>query len=189
MQTFNEQDIIRRLHDPQTMRRAFEEIVSEYGEKLYWQIRRMVTYHDDANDVLQNTFLKAWNAIENFRGDSKLSTWLFKIAYNETLTFLSHQHETISIDSRMDNDEDDSPPTLTNTLQSAPDFDGDKAEAMLQAAIDSLPPKQRSVFVMKYFKEMKYEEISKIVGTSVGALKASYHHAVKKIEEFFDQHD
>ncbi len=191
MKQVNEAELISRLRDPQTQRRAFEDVVNLYGQSLYWQIRRMVTYHDDADDVLQNTFVKAWSSLQTFRGDSKLQTWLFRIAYNEALTFLSHQHETVSLDTSPLGDDDDEGNTLTlaNTLQSDPYFDGDETEALLQAAIASLPAKQRAVFTMKYFQEMKYEDMSDITGTSVGALKASYHLAVKKIEDFFHQHD
>lgn len=189
MSSFNEQEIIRQLHDPKQQRRAFEQVVAAFGQSLYWQIRRMVTYHDDADDVLQNTFVKAWSNIGSFRGDSKLSTWLHRIAYNETLTFLSQQHDHLSLDTNPLDDEDDNSTSLANTLQSDPYFDGDETEALLQAAVDSLPAKQRAVFNMKYFQEMKYEEMAEITGTSVGALKASYHLAVKKIEDFFHRHD
>ena len=185
MKQFDEQELVARLQNPSTQRRAFEEMVGHFGESLYWQIRRMVTYHDDADDVLQNTFLKAWNSIGNFRGDAKISTWLFKIAYNESLTFLSKQKDTISLDTNVLDDDDDAP-TLANTLESDTYFDGDETEAMLQAAVASLPAKQRAVFNMKYFQEMKYEDMAEITGTSVGALKASYHIAVKKIEEYFE---
>ena len=183
-----ESNIQQRLIDVSTRRQAFEEMVNLFSSRLYWQIRRMVAYHDDADDVLQNTFLKAWNGLDSFRGDSKLSTWLYKIAYNETLTFLSKQHPTLSIDNTIDMDEDNGN-MLYNQLESDPYFDGDETERMLQAAIAALPAKQRQVFNMKYFDDMKYEDMSEITGTSVGALKASYHIAVKKIEEFFNSHD
>lgn len=183
-----ENDILQRLLVPETRRKAFEEMVDQFSSKLYWQIRRMVTYHDDADDVLQNTFLKAWRGLDNFRGESKLSTWLYKIAHNESLTFLSKRHESVSIDSTTDT-EDDNGNNLLNLLESDSYFDGDATETMLCAAIASLPPKQRAVFNMKYYEDMKYEEMSEVTGTSVGALKASYHLAVKKIEEFFNSHD
>ena len=183
-----ESSIQSRLINPGTRRQAFEEMVNYFSNRLYWQIRRMVTYHDDADDVLQNTFLKAWNGIDNFRGESKLSTWLYKIAYNETLTFLSKQHQNISLDNSMEIDEENGN-NILNQLESDPYFDGDETERMLQAAIGSLPPKQRQVFNMKYFDDMKYEDMSEITGTSVGALKTSYHIAVKKIEVFFNSHD
>lgn len=192
METSNEQEIIRQLRNPSQRRAAFAKVVSTYSQPLYWQIRRMVTWHDDADDVLQNTFLKAWMGIENFRGEARLSTWLHRIAYNETLTFLSRQHETISLNTSIgdDNDtDDDATLTLAGTLESDPYFDGDEAEALLQAAIASLPAKQRAVFTMKYFDEMKYEDMAEVTGTSVGGLKASYHLAVKKIEDFFHRRE
>lgn len=192
METTNEQDIISQLRNPSQRRAAFAKVVSQYSQPLYWQIRRMVTWHDDADDVLQNTFLKAWMGIENFRGEARLSTWLHRIAYNETLTFLSRQHETISLNTSIgdDNDtDDDATLTLAGTLESDPYFDGDEAEALLQAAIASLPAKQRAVFTMKYFDEMKYEDMAEVTGTSVGGLKASYHLAVKKIEDFFHRRE
>ena len=189
MKSLNEQKLIRQLHDAQTKRRAFEAVVNEYSQSLYWQIRRMVIYHDDADDVLQNTLLKAWTNIDSFRGEAKLSTWLHRIAYNETLTFLSKQQNTVSLDTSINEDDEDAPLTLANTLESDPYFDGDETEAMLQEAIAALPNKQRAVFNMKYYEEMKYEDMSEITGTSVGALKASYHLAVKKIEDFFHQHE
>lgn len=192
METTNEQDIISQLRNPSQRRAAFAKVVSQYSQPLYWQIRRMVTWHDDADDVLQNTFLKAWMGIENFRGEARLSTWLHRIAYNETLTFLSRQHETISLDTSIGDDnetDDDATLTLAGTLESDPYFDGDEAEALLQAAVASLPAKQRAVFTMKYFDEMKYEDMAEVTGTSVGGLKASYHLAVKKIEDFFHRRE
>lgn len=152
-------------------------MVNHYSRTLYWQIRHIVVDHDDTDDVLQNTFLKAWNNMESFRGDSKLSTWLYKIAYNESITFLNQKKEAISIDSEEAG--------IVNTLESDKYFDGDETQLLLQQAIDTLPNKQKSVFTMKYFDDMKYEEISSITGTSVGALKASYHLAVEKITKFF----
>ncbi len=181
MATYNEEDIINQLQDPDSRREAFGKVVSHYSKQLYWQIRRMVLSHDDANDILQNTFLKAWNNLDYFRGEAKLSTWLYRIAFNECLNFLNKQRaqSTLSID-------DDEASTL-NQLESDPYFDGDEAELLFQQAIHTLPEKQRLVFNMKYFDEMKYEEISQIMGTSVGALKASFHYAVKKIEDFLSR--
>ena len=178
MQHYSEEEIIERLHDPAQQRDAFTWIVATYSEKLYWQIRMMVLAHEDANDLLQNSFLKAWTNLDYFRGEAKLSTWLYKIAVNECLTFLAKQRsqQQISLD--------DADQFLVDRLESDPYFDGDAVQLKLQKAILTLPEKQRLVFNMKYFDDMKYEEISEIVGTSVGALKASYHHAVKKIEEF-----
>lgn len=179
----NEKELIPRLHNPETQRTAFEEVVKAFGESLYWQIRRMVLNHDDANDLLQNTFIKAWTSLDQFRGDARLSTWLYRIALNECLNFLNKQkaQSNFSID--------DTESSVVNQLESDPYFDGDETQRMFQEAIHSLPEKQRIVFQMKYFQEMKYEDISEIVGTTVGALKASYHHAVRKIEDFFNQHD
>ncbi len=181
MSKYNEEETLKRLQDPKTQTRAFEEIVNHYSQPLYWQIRRLVVEHEDADDVLQNTFIKAWTNISSFRGESKLSTWLYNIAYNESLTFLNHKREQLSID--------DLNSMVTETLESDPYFDGDETQLMLQEAINSLPDKQKAVFNMKYFEEMKYEEMSQITGTSVGALKASFHLAVKKIEEYFNNRD
>lgn len=181
MASKDEQELINQLKDPRTQRKAFEEMVNTYSQTVYWQIRKLVVSHDDADDILQNTFIKAWTNINNFRGESKLSTWLCKIAYNESITFLSHKKQTLSID-----DDDTS---VVNQLESDPYFDGNETETQLQAAIATLPEKQRAVFNMKYFDEMKYEEMSEITGTSVGALKASFHIAVQKISEYFNHHD
>ena len=177
--SINEEEIIKRLHDPQECRQAFSEVIAAYSEPLYWHIRKMVISHDDTNDVLQNTFLKAWSNVESFRGDSKLSSWLYKIAINESITFINRekQRQNISID--------DDESFIINSLESDDWFDGDELQKELQKAIATLPEKQRMIFNMKYFDDMKYEDISEILGTSVGALKASYHHAVKKIENFF----
>ncbi len=178
MQQYTEDEIVMQLRDPEQQRDAFAKVVSLYGEKLYWQIRKMVLDHDDANDLLQNTFLKAWTNIDYFRGDAKLSTWLYKIAINECITFLNKQRSmnNVSID--------DTDVFLLEKLKGDNFFDGDAAEMKLQEALLLLPEKQRLVFQMKYFDEMKYDDMSEILGTSVGALKASYHHAVKKVEAF-----
>ena len=176
----DDEQLIEQLRDPQRCRKAFNEVIKIYTEPLYWQIRKMVIDHDDANDVLQNTFIKAWSSIENFRGDAKLSTWLYKIAINESITFINKekQRNNVSLD------DDDS--FLINSLASDEWFDGDDLRLELQTAINSLPEKQRLIFNMRYFDDMKYEDMSEILGTTVGALKASYHHAVKKIEKFFE---
>ncbi len=177
----NEGELINALRDPKTCRQAFATVVSEYSERLYWQIRKMVLVHEDADDILQDTFIKAWTNIDNFRGDSKLSTWLYRIAINESITFLNKKRKQNNVSM----DDDDS--FLLNTLESDTYFDGDEAQLLLQKAILTLPEKQRIVFQMKYFKELKYEEMSEILNTSVGALKASYHHATKKIEKFLSE--
>ncbi|NLI99994.1 MAG: RNA polymerase sigma factor [Bacteroidales bacterium] len=181
MEMINEEQLLEEIRDPKTSRQGFEKLVAEYSERLYWQIRKMVLSHDDANDILQDTFVKAWMNIDTFRGESKLTTWLYRIAINESITFLNKKRNqnNISID------EEDS--FLLNTLESDTYFDGDEAQKLLQKAILTLPDKQRLVFQMKYFEELKYDEISDIVGTSVGALKASYHHATKKIEKFLSE--
>lgn len=176
-----EKELIQMLRDASRRRSAFEIVVDRYGQRLYWQIRHMVTFHDDANDILQNTFIKAWTNLATFRGEARLSTWLYRIAANECLTFLQQKKDTVAID--------DAEANLAATLESDPYFDGDETERQLQVAIQSLPPKQRQVFNLKYYDEMKYEEMAEILDTSVGALKASYHIAVKKIEEFFHNHD
>lgn len=179
MNTYNEEDVINRLQYPETQRAAFGEVVKAYSEQLYWQIRRMVLSHDDANDLLQNTFIKAWSNLNYFRGEAKLSTWLYRIALNESLNFLNKQRaqNQLSID--------DEEAMALNKLESDPYFDGDHTQLLFEKAIQTLPEKQRIVFNLKYFQEMKYEEISEILGTSVGALKASYHHAVKKNRRIF----
>lgn len=177
----NEEQLLEQLRNPQTSREGFARLVSEYSERLYWQIRKMVLSHDDANDILQDVFIKAWMNLENFRGEAKLTTWLYRIAINESITFINKKRTQNNIPIDSDNS------FLLNTLESDSYFDGDAAQKLLQEAILTLPEKQRLVFQMKYSEEMKYEEISDILGTSVGALKASYHHAVKKIEKFLGE--
>ena len=177
----NESLILQQLHDSKLREQAFTTIVREYQELLYRQIRRIVLYHDDANDVLQNTFLKAWSALDSFRGESKMITWLFRIATNEALNYLEKENNN----TRMREVEG----SVASQLQSDPYFDGDETELQLQEAVSKLPEKQRLVFNMKYFQELKYEEISQILGTSVGALKTSYHIAVQKITSFFEKID
>lgn len=176
-------ELIARLRDESTMREAFTEVISLFSEPLYWQIRRMVQSHDDTNDLLQNTFMKAWSSIDNFRGDAKLSTWLYKIAINESITFLARERKRLN----MSLDEQEA--GLINTIEADTDIDGERLALRLREAIATLPEKQRLIFNMKYYDEMKYDDISEILGTSVGALKASYHLAVKKIEQYFDTHD
>ncbi|MDR0938970.1 MAG: RNA polymerase sigma factor [Mediterranea sp.] len=181
MTVYDEQEVLELLQREDTRRKAFELVVGRYGEQLYWQIRRMVLSHEDANDILQNTFIKAWTNIGYFRAEAKLSTWLYRIALNECLSFLGKQRtaSTLSID--------DAEATMVSQLESDAYFSGDHAQLLLQQALMTLPEKQRMVFNLKYYQEMKYEEMSDIFGTSVGALKASYHHAVKKIEKFIEE--
>lgn len=174
----DEKILVKQLQDEKTAAKAFETLLSSYSEPVYWQIRRMVLNHDDANDIVQNVFIKAWTNLQNFRGDAKLSTWLFKIAVNESINFLNKEkHRVQSIG---DAEEDTS---ILKNLEADEYFDGDSLQIELQEAIAKLPEKQRLVFNMRYYDELKYEEMSEILGTSVGALKASYHHAVKKITD------
>lgn len=175
--------LVERLRSPKTCREAFGEMIKLYSEPLYNQIRRMVQSHEDANDLLQNTFLKAWQNIENFRGEAKLSTWLYKIAVNESITHLERERKRNGLSL------DDEESHLVNLIEADTFVDGDELALKLREAIASLPEKQRLVFNMRYFDEMKYEAMSEILGTSVGALKASYHLAVKKIENFFARLD
>ncbi|HKI88472.1 MAG TPA: sigma-70 family RNA polymerase sigma factor [Draconibacterium sp.] len=162
---------------------AFHMLVKKYQERLYWQIRKIVMNHEDADDVLQNTFIKVWKSIDKFREESSLYTWLYRIATNESLTFLNSNRRRSFMPI---NDVSD---YLMKNLMSDPYFEGDYIQLKLQKAILKLPDKQRTVFNMKYFDEMKYEDMSKILDTSVGALKASYHHAAKKIEEYLKNTD
>lgn len=183
MQEDKEKDLVEKLLDPATQRSAFERLVSEYAQQLYWQIRKMVISHHDADDVLQNVFIKAWTNIDSFRGDSKLSTWLYRIAVNESITFLNKERakRNLSID--------DADTFLLSQLESDSFFEGDEAEVKLHKAILTLPEKQRLVFNMRYFDELKFSEISEILETSEGALKASFHHAKNKIEEILSKED
>lgn len=172
-----ETSLIKQLSQPALQRKAFELVVRHYGPPLYRQIRRMVYSHEDADDILQNTFIKAWANLDSFRGEARLGTWLYRIAVNEALNFLQRQKNTTTIN--------DAPAAVVSRLQADAYFDGDEMELQLQAAIAGLPEKQRAVFLLKYYEDMKYEEMSRVMDTSVGALKASYHHAVKKICDFF----
>lgn len=168
--------LIRLLANPVTRERAFTQLVKEYSGPLYWKIRHIVLTHDDADDILQNTFLKAWQNLDSYEGKAKLSTWLYRIAVNESVDFLRRRRKAEIVDVDDDNG-------VANQLMADEYFDGDDAEARLQQAIASLPEVQRVVFTMRYYDETKYSEMSKILGTSEGALKASYHIAVKKIRE------
>ena len=182
MTTHNDNDLLRRLADPRECRTAFAEVVAQYSEPLYWKVRRIVLNHDDANDIMQNVFLKAWNSLGDFQSRSKVSTWLYRIAINEALDFVRHQKKRQGVSA----DED---LTVANKLLADEYFDGDQTEAMLQEAISQLPEVQRAVFNLRYYDEMKYSEMSAMLNTSEGALKASYHIAVKKITEFFNARD
>lgn len=176
MSKIDDKQLAKLLANPITRERAFTQLVGEYSETLYWKIRRIVLTHDNADDVLQNTFIKAWTNLDSFEGKSKLSTWLYRIAVNEAIDFLRKEKKTDTVDVDEENG-------VANQLMADEYFDGDEADALLQQAIASLPDVQRAVFTMRYYDEMKYSEMSKILGTSEGALKASYHIAVKKIKE------
>ncbi len=175
----DDKELLLQFRDPSQKERAFTAIIKKYQEKLYWHIRRMVVNHDDANDVLQNMFIKVWKGLDNFREDSQLYTWLYRIATNECLTFLEQEKKrsVVSLEDEMDSG-------LSNKVKADSEFDANKLEWRLQVAIQQLPEKQRVVFNLRYYDEMPYQEMSRILDTSEGALKASYHHAAKKIEEF-----
>lgn len=173
-----EKEFIEKLLNPKTQNQAFKQLLHDYQKPLYNHIRNIVLNHDDADDVLQNTFIKVFQYLKNFKGESKLFSWMYRIATNEALTFLNQKAKKNNITSvELQNK------TLDN-LKADTYFEGDEIQIKLQKAIVLLPEKQQLVFKMKYFQELKYEEIATILGTSVGALKASYHHAVKKIEAF-----
>jgi RNA polymerase sigma factor (sigma-70 family) len=174
----DDKELLARFKNEQTRESAYTAIIKKYQEKLYWHVRRMVVDHDDANDVLQNMFIKVWKNLDNFREDSQLYTWLYRIATNESLTFLEQQKKRTSASLS------DEEGYLANKLVADKDFDGNKLEWKLQLAIQQLPEKQKAVFNLRYFEEMPYEEMSRVLETSEGALKASYHHAVKKIEDY-----
>ncbi len=181
-QYLEDKELLMQFKDPSTKERAFTAIIKKYQEKLYWHIRRMVVEHEDANDVLQNMFIKVWKGLENFREDSQLYTWMYRIATNESLTYLEQQKKRSSVS--LSNEENG----LSNRLRADKNFDGNKAEWKLQLAMQQLPDKQRAVFNLRYYDEMPYEEMSRVLETSEGALKASYHHAVKKIEDYILNH-
>jgi len=170
--------LLQQFKEPATKEKAYTAVIKKYQEKLYWHIRRMVVQHEDTNDVLQNMFIKVWNGLENFREDSQLYTWLYRIATNESLTFLDQQKRRSSVS--IDNEDSG----LENKIKADTNFDANKLEWKLQLAIQKLPEKQRLVFNLRYYDEMPYEQMSRVLETSEGALKASYHHAAKKVEEF-----
>ena len=171
-----EETLIENLKQKDTQAKAFEVLINTYKERLYWHIRRIVLNHDDTDDVLQNTFIKIFRNIDKFKGDSKLYSWMYRIATNEALTFLKVKSKKLGVDN------EELQERMANNLQADVYFEGDEIQLKLQKAIALLPEKQKLVFNMKYFEELKYEEISEILETSVGGLKASYHLAVKKIE-------
>jgi RNA polymerase sigma factor (sigma-70 family) len=175
-------ELLVEFRNPSTKERAFTAIIKKYQEKLYWHIRRMVIDHDDANDVLQNVFIRVWNGLDNFRENSQLYTWMYRVATNECLTFLEQRKKKSAVSlSEVETG-------LSNLVKADKHFDAARLEWKLQLAIQQLPEKQRVVFNLRYYDEMPYEEMSSVLDTSEGALKASYHHAVKKIEDFIVNH-
>lgn len=174
-------EILKQFENARTRENAFHFLMEKFQERLYWHVRRMVTHHEDANDVLQNVFIKAWRGLDKFRGESQLYTWLYKIASNESITFLKKRKRKAAV--ALEGEDYD----MTNFIAADTPTDGEEIQRRLQLAIEELPDKQKLVFNMRYYEEIKYEEMSEILGTSVGALKASYHHAVKKIENFFSE--
>src|SRR5688500_19440834 len=180
--TVSDNELLVQFRNPVTKEKAYTAIIKKYQEKLYWHLRRMVVEHEDANDVLQNVLIRVWNGLENFREDSQLYTWLYRVATNECLTILEQQKKRSSVSL------DEAWSGLENKIKADHNFDGNKLEWKLQLAIQKLPDKQRVVFQLRYYDEMPYEQMSKVLETSEGALKASYHHAVKKIEEYIKNH-
>jgi len=180
MSKYSDDELLKRFRDESSRYDAFSEMVVQYRERLYWHIRKMVIVHEDADDVLQNTFLKAWNGLGSFKGEAKPYTWLYRIATNESINFLNQKRGRQMIPM------DDTGYLLSQSLHHDAYFSGDELQLQLQQAILTLPEKQRIVFNMRYFDEIPYENMSEILGTSVGALKATYHHAVNKIKDWFE---
>src|SRR5690606_26175450 len=176
--------ILEKFADSRTRDEAFEILLTKYQQKVYWHVRRFVLDHEDANDLVQDIFIKVWRNLDKFRADAQLYTWIYRIASNECITFLNRkkQNQSISLN-------DESSSFLADSLTESSYFSGNEIQLKLQKALLTLPDKQRLVFNMKYFDDLKYDEISDILGTSVGALKASYHLAVKKIEKFLSDND
>lgn len=172
--------ILEKFGQPESKRMAFHQLVQQYQKRVYWHVRKMVISHEDADDITQEVFVIIWNKLHTFKGDSKLFTWIYRIATNECLSFLQKKKKRFFLPINDVNAE------LSNMIDSGADISGDEIQLKLQKALLTLPEKQRAVFNMKYFEELPYQEIAEITGTSVGALKASYHHAVKKIEAFLE---
>lgn len=182
MSEYTDKELLELYRNGANPNYAFNLLVKKYQESVYWHIRRMVVNHEDANDIVQDVFVKAWKGLNSFREDSEFYTWLYRIATNESITFLNKKKRKywLSLNSVEHK--------LEENLEDDNFFSGEEIQRKLQKAILKLPGKQRAVFNMKYFDEMKYEDISSVMGTSVGALKASYHHAVKKIESYIKEH-
>jgi len=179
-----DREILDLFHSGSGKEKAFALLVERYQQRVYFHIRRMTKSHDDTNDVMQNTFIKVWNALENFRADSQLFTWLYRIATNETITFLNSKNrkQTVAFETGKEDEENYSPSAYLQAESNQ--VDGDQIQIRLQKAIDTLPEKQKIVFNLRYYDEMPYEQMSEVLDTSVGALKASYHHAAQKIEKY-----
>lgn len=182
MTPLSDQEILFRFRQAATKEAGFTALVEKYQQRIYWQVRRLVVSHEDANDVVQNIFIRVWNGLERFREDSQLFTWLYRVATNECLSFLEQQKRKPAAHS-LDQEEG-----LADRVKGEEHFDAQKLEWKLQLAIQRLPEKQRIVFMLRYYDEMPYEEMSKVLATSEGALKASYHHAAKKVEEYLLNH-
>jgi RNA polymerase sigma-70 factor (ECF subfamily) len=180
MSHLSDKELLAKFRCADTRSYAFNLIVRKYQERIYWHIRKMVIHHDDADDVIQNTFLKVWTGLDGFREDSQLFTWLYRIATNEALTFLKKKRTKLFMPLV------DVEQQLSRSLESDQHINGEELQVKLQKAVLTLPEKQRIVFNMKYFDDMKYDDMSAVLGTSVGALKASFHHAVKKIEKYIE---
>jgi RNA polymerase sigma-70 factor (family 1) len=183
MKQVEDDEILLKFSDEKTRNTAFNLLISKYQQKIYWHVRRLVIDHDDADDLVQETFVKVWKNLGSFRNDSQLYTWIYRIATNECITFLNKKRNKNNVSLEEINTE------LSETLAASTYFDGDRIQRKLQEAILTLPEKQRIIFNMKYFDDMKYDEISEVLGTSVGALKASFHIAVKKIERILLNED
>jgi len=173
-------EIIALLKNDQTFNKGFDLLYRKYSRKLYQSVRRIVITHEDTDEILQRLWIKVWKHIHSFRGDAQLYTWLYRIAYNESISFVNSKKKFFFFQV------EDTSKSLVAKLEAAPDFDGDEIQKKLLTAVLQLPKKQQQVFQMKYFEDLKYEEISAITGTSVGALKANYHAAVKKVEKYFE---
>ena len=183
MKQVEDSEILEKFAGERTRNEAFNLLLSKYQQKIYWHIRRLVIDHDDSDDLVQDVFIKVWKNLSNFRSDSQLYTWLYRIGTNECITFLNHKKQLNNIPL------DEVSYDLVDSLVDSPYFDGDQIQMKLQKALLTLPEKQRLVFNMKYYDDLKYNEISDILGTSVGALKASFHLAVKKIEQYLLNND
>lgn len=179
---YSDQEILEKFRNPVSKEQGFKFLMQKYQEKVYWHVRRMVVDHEDANDVCQNVFIKVWQNLDGFKEQSSLYTWLYRIATNESLTFINQRKRKESIPIETEDYD------LSDQLKADPYFEGDDLQIRLQEAIAILPEKQKVVFLMRYYDEMKYDDMEKVLDTSVGALKASYHHAVKKIEKYLTTH-